>query len=117
MHAREYAPAELTTRFAEYLVDNYDIDADATWLLDHHEVHLMLMPNPDGRKKAETGLSWRKNTNTAYCSPTSNNRGADLNRNAEFEWGCCDGSSGSGCSHAKARLREALHQSLCRPLL
>jgi hypothetical protein len=97
MHPREYAPAELNTRFAEYLVDNYDVDADVTWLLDHHEVHLMLMPNPDGRKKAETGLFWRKNTNTDYCSPTSNNRGVDLNRNAEFQWGCCGGSSPFEC--------------------
>jgi len=53
--------------------------------------------NPDGRKHAETGQYWRKNTNENYCSPTSNNRGADLNRNFEFQWGCCGGSSGSEC--------------------
>lgn len=98
VHAREYTPAELNTRFAEYLVDNYGLDPDATWLLDHHEVHLLLQANPDGRKKAETGLSWRKNTNENYCSPTSNSRGADLNRNFEFQWGCCGGSSGSECN-------------------
>jgi hypothetical protein len=98
MHAREYAPAELVTRFGELLVGGYDVDADVTWLLDHHEVHLMLMANPDGRKQAETGLSWRKNTNQNYCSPTSNSRGADLNRNAEFEWGCCGGASNSECN-------------------
>ncbi len=97
VHAREYTPAELATRFAEYLVDNYGVDADATWLLDHHEIHLLLQANPDGRKKAETGLSWRKNTNQNYCSPTSNSRGADLNRNFQFQWGCCGGSSGSEC--------------------
>jgi hypothetical protein len=97
LHAREYTTAELVTRFAEYLVDNYGADADATWILDHHEVHLMLHANPDGRKQAETGLSWRKNTNQNYCSPTSNYRGADLNRNFEFQWACCGGSSGSEC--------------------
>ncbi|MFB0537972.1 MAG: M14 family metallopeptidase, partial [Anaerolineae bacterium] len=97
IHAREYTTAELATRFAEYLVDNYGTDADATWILDHHEVHLMLQTNPDGRKKAETGLSWRKNTNQNYCGPTSNNRGADLNRNFEFQWACCGGSSGYEC--------------------
>ena len=97
VHAREYTPAELNTRFAEYLVQNYGIDADVTWLLDYHEIHLLLQANPDGRKQAETGLSWRKNTNQNYCSPTSNNRGADLNRNFEFHWGCCGGSSGSQC--------------------
>lgn len=97
IHAREYTTAELTTRFAEYLLENYGVDADATWLLDEHEIHLMLHANPDGRKQAETGLSWRKNTNENYCSPTSSNRGADLNRNFSFQWGCCDGSSGTEC--------------------
>ncbi len=97
IHAREYTPAELNTRFAEYLVDNYGIDADATWLLDHHDIHLMLQANPDGRKQAETGLLWRKNANNDYCSNT-NSRGADLNRNFVFQWGCCGGSSGSQCS-------------------
>jgi len=96
IHAREYATAELVTRFAEYLVNNYGIDADATWILDHHEVHLMLHTNPDGRKKAETGLSWRKNTNNNYCANT-NYRGADLNRNFAFQWACCGGSSSFTC--------------------
>jgi PKD repeat protein len=98
IHAREYTTAELATRYAEYLLANYGLDPDVTWILDYHEIHLMLQTNPDGRKKAETGLSWRKNTNENYCSPTSNNRGADLNRNFEFQWGCCGGSSGDQCN-------------------
>ncbi len=98
VHAREYTTAELNTRFAEYLITNYGIDPDVTWMVDYHEFHLMLQANPDGRKQAETGLSWRKNTNENYCSPTSTSRGADLNRNFEFQWGCCGGSSGSQCS-------------------
>jgi murein tripeptide amidase MpaA len=97
IHAREYTPAELITRLAEFLVESYGIDADSTWMLDYHEVHMMLHANPDGRKKAETGLLWRKNTNQNYCSPTSNNRGADLNRNFQFAWNCCGGSSGFEC--------------------
>ena len=98
IHAREYATAELVIRFAEYLVGNYGVDADATWILDHHEVHLMLHTNPDGRKQADAGLSWRKNTNQSYCGATSSNRGADLNRNFGFQWACCGGSSGYPCS-------------------
>ena len=89
IHAREYAGAPLCLHFAKYLIDNYGIDADATWILDYHEIHLMFHTNPDGRKQAETGLSWRKNTNQNYCGATSNNRGADLNRNFEYQWGCC----------------------------
>ncbi|MCA9984987.1 MAG: hypothetical protein KDE59_11855 [Anaerolineales bacterium] len=98
VHAREYAPAELSTRFAEYLINNYGSDADVTWLLDYHEIHLLLQANPDGRKMAESGILWRKNTNENYCSPTSTNRGADLNRNFPFQWDCCGGSSNSACS-------------------
>ncbi len=97
IHAREYATAELVTRFAEYLVANYNVDADVTWLLDYHEIHLMLQSNPDGRKIAETGDYWRKNTdNDDGCSNPSS-WGTDLNRNFEFEWGCCGGSSGYPC--------------------
>ena len=97
VHAREYTPAGLTARFAEYLIDNYGQDADATWILDHHEVHLLLQANPDGRKRAETGILWRKNADNDFCA-NSNDRGVDLNRNYEFMWNCCGGSSGSQCS-------------------
>lgn len=97
IHAREYTTAELMTRFAEQLLAGYGTDADATWLIDHHEIHLMLQTNPDGRKFAESGLLWRKNTNQNYCGATSNNRGADLNRNFPFGWNCCGGSSSNQC--------------------
>jgi carboxypeptidase T len=95
VHAREYTPAELGLRFAEWLLGNYGVDADATWLLDHQELHLLANANPDGRKRAEGGLSWRKNTNTAYCGATSNSRGADLNRNWPFKWAAVPNDGGS----------------------
>ena len=94
---REYTTAELVTRFAEYLVTNHGIDPDATWLLDEHEIHLLLQTNPDGRRLAETGTFWRKNTNQAYCGANPTSRGADLNRNFAFQWACCGGSSGNVC--------------------
>ncbi|AKJ29625.1 M14 family zinc carboxypeptidase [Caldimonas brevitalea] len=98
IHAREYTTAPLVLDFARWLVNGHGNNADATWILDHHEVHMLLHTNPDGRKKAETGLSWRKNTNTAYCG-NSNNRGADLNRNFGFNWNSTggEGSSGNQC--------------------
>ena len=97
VHPREYTPPELLTRFAEHLLERYDVEADASWLLDHHEIHLVLLANPDARVHAETGLSWRKNTDNDHCTG-SNLRGVDLNRNFEFQWGCCNGSSSSECS-------------------
>ncbi len=56
----------------------------------------MFQANPDGRKEAEAGYSWRKNTNENYCGATSINRGADLNRNFSYQWGGA-GSSASQC--------------------
>ncbi len=95
IHAREYTTAEMATRFAEYLLNNYGIDPDVTWLLDYHEVHLVLQANPDGRKRAEAGQSWRKNTNNADgCATTY---GVDLNRNFDFFWNS-GGSSPDPCS-------------------
>jgi hypothetical protein len=98
IHAREYTTAPLVLSFARWLLDGYGSDADATWIMDHHEVHLLLQTNPDGRKKAEAGLSWRKNTNSDYCS--GNSIGADLNRNFGFSWNSTGGagSSGNPCS-------------------
>ena len=85
IHAREYATAELATRFAEKLVNDYGVDPDITWLVDHYEFHLIPQANPDGRKRAEAGEYWRKNTdNDDGC--TSSYYGTDLNRNSSFKW-------------------------------
>jgi hypothetical protein len=98
IHAREYTTSPLSYHFAKNLVENYETDADIRWILDYHEIHLMLHANPDGRKQAEGGASWRKNTNQNYCGSTSSNRGADLNRNFDIMWGQVDGgSSGNPC--------------------
>ncbi|MBS0446653.1 MAG: carboxypeptidase [Proteobacteria bacterium] len=100
IHAREYTTSPVALAFADWLLTGYGTDPDATWILDNEEVHIMLQSNPDGRKMAEAGLLWRKNTDTAYCSPTSNNRGADLNRNFSFMWNSTggQGSSGNQCN-------------------
>jgi hypothetical protein len=55
----------------------------------------MLQTNPDGRKRAEGGLSWRKNTNNNFCANT-NTRGVDLNRNFSFSWNATNGQGSSG---------------------
>ena len=95
IHAREYTTAPLVLEFAHWLFNGHGSNADATWILDHHEVHLMLHANPDGRKEAEAGLSWRKNTDNAFCANT-NDRGVDLNRNFTFAWNSTGGSGSSG---------------------
>jgi carboxypeptidase T len=106
IHAREYATAELLARFAETLVNGYGSDADVTWLLDYHEIHLLLQANPDGRKNAEQASTWwRKNTDRSYCAYSS--PGADLNRNFPFQWSCCNGSSSYECDDTYRGLHAA----------
>lgn len=97
IHAREYTTAELVTRFAEQLLAGHGSDPDVTWMLDTQEIHLLLHSNPDGRKRAEAGTQWRKNTDSDYCG-TPSAQGIDLNRNFPYNWGCCNGSSNLGCS-------------------
>lgn len=101
IHAREYTTAELATRFAEKLVNDYGVDPDITWLLDNYEFHLMPQANPDGRKHAETGESWRKNTdNDDGCTYDRVDwgyySGTDLNRNSSYKWNM-GGSSDDAC--------------------
>ena len=87
IHAREYVTAELAARFAEYLASAYGSDPDITWLLDYNEVQILPIANPDGRKMAEAGLLWRKNTDNSDGCLVANAYGIDLNRNYDFKWG------------------------------
>ncbi len=93
---REYATAELATRFAEQLVAGYNVDPDITWLLDYTEIHILAHANPDGRKMAETGQSWRKNTDRDDSCNVPSSWGVDLNRNSSFKWKM-GGSSANAC--------------------
>ncbi len=100
IHAREYTPAELVTRFGEWLVNGYGTDPEATWLMDNHVFYLVLQANPDGRKKAEAGQSWRKNVNNTNGACSASSVGVDLNRNFPFHWNITNGqgSSGNACA-------------------
>ena len=114
IHGRELPTAELATRFAEYLVDNYSSDPDITWLLDHAEVHITPHANPDGRKIAENGDFWRKNTDNDDGCLDASWWGTDLNRNSSFKWGGV-GASASPCDdtyHGPAPSSEPETQSL-----
>ena len=105
IHAREYATAESVTRFAEQLINGYGTNPDITWMVDYHDINLVLVANPDGRKVAEASVTraQRKNRNPLYCAvgscPNQNSTvGVDLNRNYPFDYAgsgastnpCCD---------------------------
>lgn len=103
IHGRELITNETAMVFVDYLTDNYGVDPDVTWLVDHHEIHVSVSANPDGHVKNEPGQPWawwRKNANDNFC--TGGSEGVDLNRNSTFDWNSCPASwycsSGSECS-------------------
>jgi hypothetical protein len=109
IHAREIATPEVVMRMIDYLLNNYDTNADVHWLVDHHDIWLMPEVNPDGHHIVEAGgggnspYYYRKNGNNVGGSgcawpPTAfDHFGVDNNRNFPFKWGCCGGSSGFVC--------------------
>jgi carboxypeptidase T len=93
IHAREYATVEPLLRFAEQMVQGYGVNPDITWMIDYHDIHLVLIVNPDGRVLAETentsaNPQVRKNRNPNFaCATNSLTTGVDLNRNYAFDFG------------------------------
>src|SRR6478752_5716711 len=109
IHAREIATPEVVMRMIDYLVNNYDTNADVRWLVDYHDIWLMPEVNPDGHHIVEAGgggnspYYYRKNGNNvgggncAWPPTPFDHFGVDNNRNFPFHWGCCNGSSGFVC--------------------
>jgi carboxypeptidase T len=102
IHSREIATPEMATRFMSWLLDGYNTDPDARWLVDHHDIWVMPMVNPDGHHIVENGENTprmqRKNADKDDGCTTFLSLGTDLNRNFPFKWACCGGSSGQSCS-------------------
>jgi hypothetical protein len=83
------------------LTEGYGSDTTVTPLVDAREVFIIFAVNPDGGEFDLTGdpngprgpyRAWRKNRQP---NAGSSNVGTDLNRNYDYRWGCCGGSSGS----------------------
>lgn len=98
LRGNAFAPVELNLRFAEQLLANYDEKTDSAWMVDHFELHMILLANPDGRAEAESqalaglDITWQNNTNNA-CS--NQDIGVRLNHNFPYDWlasetGPCD---------------------------
>lgn len=93
-HAREPIGCGISMDFINWLVDNYGVNDTATTIIDHDEVWIVPVVNPDGYVFNETyndpwGNGWRKN-----CRDNNNNGqmdtdydGVDLNRNYGYRWG------------------------------
>ena len=95
-------------RLVDYLLNNYNTDADVHWLVDYHDIWLMPEVNPDGHHIVEAEATakpvprpkerqQRRRRRVRLASPASDQFGVDNNRNFPFHWGCCKGSSGFVC--------------------
>jgi hypothetical protein len=97
-HGDEHLTLEQALFLLHTLVNGYGVDEQVTRLVDAREVWIVFMVNPDGAQYDLTGdpyRDWRKNRQR---HPTSSSVGTDLNRNYDYRWGCCGGSSGTPSS-------------------
>ncbi|GIM86978.1 M14 family zinc carboxypeptidase [Salinispora arenicola] len=98
-HAREHLTVEMAIYLLHLFTDNYGSDSRVTSVVNSRELWIVPTVNPDGSEyDIATGSyrSWRKNR-----QPNSGSSwvGTDLNRNWDYLWGCCGGSSGSPSSN------------------
>ena len=94
-HAREHLSVEQSLAILRWLTTGYGTDARVTRLVDRREIFIVFMVNPDGGEYDLTGRpyrAWRKNRQPNAGTTAI---GTDLNRNYDYHWGCCGGSSGS----------------------
>ncbi|MER5937625.1 M14 family metallopeptidase [Streptomyces sp. NPDC001928] len=97
-HAREHLTVEMALYLLRELTSDYGSDSRVTSLVNNREIWIVPDLNPDGGEyDIATGSyrSWRKNRQPNSGSSAV---GTDLNRNWNYRWGCCGGSSGSTSS-------------------
>ncbi|WP_432134734.1 M14 family metallopeptidase [Streptomyces sp. bgisy154] len=97
-HAREHLTVEMALYLIRELGAGYGTDSRITDMVNDREIWIIPDLNPDGGEyDIATGSyrSWRKNRQP---NPGSSYVGTDLNRNWDYRWGCCRGSSGSKSS-------------------
>ena len=97
-HAREHLTVEQALAILRWLSDGYTTNSTVKRLVDTREIYIVFMVNPDGGEYDITGSpyrGWRKNRQP---NAGSSYVGTDLNRNYDYHFGCCGGSSGSPSS-------------------
>ncbi|MFJ6772840.1 M14 family metallopeptidase [Kitasatospora sp. NPDC091257] len=94
-HAREHLTVEMALYLLHEFGDTYATDSRIANAVNSREIWVIPDLNPDGGEyDIATGRyrSWRKDRQP---NSGSNSVGTDLNRNWNYKWGCCGGSSGS----------------------
>ncbi|MFE7783953.1 M14 family metallopeptidase [Streptomyces nigrescens] len=97
-HAREHLTVEMSLYLLKEFTSKYGSDSRVTKMLDSREIWIIPDLNPDGGEydiASGRFRSWRKNRQP---NAGSSGVGTDLNRNWDFKWGCCGGSSSSPSS-------------------
>ncbi|WP_075733031.1 M14 family metallopeptidase [Streptomyces acidiscabies] len=97
-HAREHLTVEMALYLIRELGAGYGTDSRITNMVNGREIWIVPDLNPDGGEyDIATGSyrSWRKNRQPNSGSSAV---GTDLNRNWNYRWGCCGGSSGTTSS-------------------
>ncbi|MET8680723.1 M14 family metallopeptidase [Streptomyces sp. NPDC004647] len=94
-HAREHLTVEMALYLLREFGEDYGQDSRITNAVDSREIWIVPDLNPDGGEydiASGNYRSWRKNRQP---NSGSSQVGTDLNRNWDYKWGCCGGSSGS----------------------
>ncbi|MGO4457857.1 M14 family metallopeptidase [Streptomyces sp. M-16] len=97
-HAREHLTVEMALYLLKEFGSKYGTEPRITNMVNNREIWIVPDLNPDGGEyDIATGSyrSWRKNRQPNSGSSAV---GTDLNRNWDYKWGCCGGSSSSKSS-------------------
>jgi hypothetical protein len=97
-HGDEHMSQEMTLAILRWLVTGYGSDATITRLVDSREIWIVFGMNPDGAAYDIADRSWHHWRKNRQPTPGSSSIGTDLNRNYDYRWGCCGGSSATPSS-------------------
>jgi hypothetical protein len=97
-HADEHMSQEMTLAILGWLTKGYGTDSQVTSLVNSREIWIVFGLNPDGATYDIGGRTWHHWRKNRQPTPGSSAIGTDLNRNYDYRWGCCGGSSSSPSS-------------------
>jgi carboxypeptidase T len=93
-HAREWISVESPVYVANKLINGYSTDDSIKYLVDHLQVWIVPIVNPDGLNYTQNTPSdqsdpaklWRKNRHPISIGDCVSSVGVDLNRNYDYQW-------------------------------
>ena len=102
-HAREHMTVEQALYLLHLLADNYGTNTQITNIVNEREIWIIFAVNPDG---FVYDLTCTNSSHPPYCAWRKNRQpnagttaiGTDLNRNYDYRFACCGGSSSNPSS-------------------